>query len=196
MKKRDLALKFSNPRLLAAIYYGLLSVVGTILINALLVFIGIDETIPLFKSVILGMFVASASGALFGKAIIYCPRPYLAKTFWLGFIMVIASLPIFALGLHFFMEEENNLLFSLVNVRAMIYHYIQVLAYSYILFGFFLAIAAGCASMYLRAYLVYDILHTDERDSQRMPEFIGKKNKTKAQTAKFTAKHKKTSTAK
>lgn len=163
MRKQDPALTFSNPRLLAAIYFGLLSVVGTILINALLTSIGVEQTIPVFESVILGVVVAAGTGALFGEAIVHCKKPYKAKTFWLGFIMVIASLPVFALGFVFFMETTYEKLFSVAKFQEMFYVYLIVLAYSYILFGILLAIASGLAAMYLRGQLVYDILHTQRR---------------------------------
>lgn len=163
MKTQDPALTFSNPRLLAAIYFGLLSVVGTILTNALLSSIGIAEIIPVFQSIILGMIVASCTGALFGESIIYCKKPYKIKTFWIGFSMVMASLPIFDLGLLFFMKETNTTLLSVAKFPDLIYSYLIILVYSYILFGFFLAIGAGIAAMYLRGQLVYDILHIPEK---------------------------------
>lgn len=163
MKKQDPALTFSNPRLLAAIYFGLLSVVGTILINAFLTSIGVEEIIPVFEAVLLGMLVAAITGAVFGESIVHCKKPYKAKTFWLGFTMVIASLPFFALGLVVLMHEENAQLYAVATLRDMIFFYLVVLAYSYILFGIVLAIASGLAAMYLRGQLVYDILHTYER---------------------------------
>ena len=167
MKKQDPALTISNPRLLCAIYFGLLSVVGTILIDALLTSIGIEEIIPVFEAVLLGMVVSSCTGALFGEAIVHCEKPYKAKTFWIGFSMVIASLPVFDLGLLLFMEAKNNQLFAIAKFHDMVYLYFVVLAYSYILFGILLAVASGLAAMYLRGRLVYDILHTDARRRNR-----------------------------
>ncbi|MFT4058091.1 MAG: hypothetical protein QM652_00925 [Legionella sp.] len=180
MKKHDPALYFSNPRLLGAIYFGLLSVVGTILIDALLTFLGIKEIIPLYQAILIGMIVASATGALCSKQIIYCPKPFKFKTFWIGFTMVLASLPFFALGLVLGMSEEGSLLFSITNFKELAYTYVVILAYSYVLFGFLLAIAAGIAAVYLRGWLVYDILHTDKRRSMRLPRFVTAHNKAKA----------------
>lgn len=191
MHEEDPALDFSNPRLLSAIYFGLLSVVGTILINALLTLIGYEEIVPLFKAIVLGMIVASATGGIFGKHIVCCPRPYTTKVFGIGFIMVIVSLPFFALGLLYFIKQTPNALFSLSDFQSLAYTYIVVLAYSYILFGILLAIAAGFASIYLRAYLVYDILHTDKRKSVRLPKFVSAQNKSKA-AMKFDDEHDKT----
>ncbi len=163
MKTIDPALTFSNPRLLSAIYFGLLSVVGTILINALLTTIGIEEIIPVWQAVLLGMVVAAGTGALFGESIVHCKKPYNRKVFWLGFSMVIASIPVFDLGLILFMKEANSNLFSVASLSSMVGFYLVVLAYSYVLFGFILAIASGLAAMYLRGRLVYDVMHTHER---------------------------------
>lgn len=180
MKTEDSALHFSNPRILGAIYFGLLSVVGTILINAFLTLIGIRELVPLFQAIILGMIIASLTGAVCGKRIIYCPKPFVIKTFWIGFTMVLASLPFFALGLVFFMQDSGSSLFSFQNFKDIAYAYLVVLAYSYVLFGVVLAIAAGFASIYLRGWLVYDILHTDKRKSMRLPRFVAARNRAKS----------------
>jgi hypothetical protein len=166
MAKQDPALTISNPRLLAAIYFGLLSVVGTILINALLTLMGYDELIPVFQAIIIGVIVAGATGALFGEQIVHCKKPYKKKVFILGFIMVIASLPFFALGLTICMILENSTGgVPITGILSMLYFYLDVLAYSYVLFGILLAIGSGLAAMYLRGQFVYDILHTYEETS-------------------------------
>ncbi|HDV5828489.1 TPA: hypothetical protein RJD89_000976 [Legionella pneumophila] len=174
MNTQDPALSISNPRLLSAIYFGLLSVVGTILINAFLTSIGIEEIIPVYQSVILGMVVASCTGAIFGEAIVHCKKPYKRKTFWLGFSMVIASLPVFDLGLVFLMSEANAKLFEVTDLDSMVLFYLVVLAYSYVLFGILLAVASGLAAMYLRGKLVYDILHTQTRRQQKHKHALAK----------------------
>lgn len=161
--KKDPAEHFSNPRMLAAIYFGLLSVVGTILINAFLNTLGIQEIIPLYQSIFLGMAVASGTGALFGERLICSHKPYKRTAFWIGFTMVMASLPVFVLGLVLLMDESNTVFFSLEKTQGMVLFYLKVLGYSYLLYGFFLAIAAGLAAMYLRAQLVYDLLYSDEQ---------------------------------
>lgn len=186
MNKQDPALDFPNPRLLATVYYGLLSVVGTILINAFLTTIGIKELVPLFQAIILGMVVASITGALFGKSIVHCPRPYKLKTFFLGFIMVLLSLPFFDLGLLLFMDTSENQALKVINFHDFVSAYLIVLGYSYILFGFLLAIASGLASIYLRRHFVYQILRTDRRQSHRLPQYVGSADRTKPKPAKKT----------
>jgi hypothetical protein len=168
MARRDPALTISNPRLIAAIYFGLLSVVGTILINAFLTLIGIDEIIPVFEAILIGVLVASCTGALFGEHIVHSKKPYKNKVFWLGFTMVIASLPLFDLALFVCMILENSTPIPITGIQSMLYSYLLVLAYSYILFGILLAVASGLAAMYLRGQLVYDILHTYKESSIEM----------------------------
>jgi hypothetical protein len=172
MKDKDPALSVTNPRLIAAIYFGLLSVVGTILINAFLTVIGIEELIPVFEAIILGVVVAGATGALFGEQIVHCKKPYKLKTFLLGFGMVIVSLPVFDFGLLMFIIRENTCILPMYTMHSTLYFYFGVLAYSYALFGVLLAIASGLAALYLRGQLVYDILHIYEESSietQRLP---------------------------
>ena len=53
------------------------------------------------------MIVASCTGAIFGERIIHCPKPYKVKTFFIGFFMVIASLPVFDLGFVFIYERRK-----------------------------------------------------------------------------------------
>lgn len=77
--------------------------------------------------------------------------------------MVMAALPIFDLGLLLLIEQEHQHLFLLAKLHHMVYLYLIILVYSYILFGFLLAIASGLASMYLRHQLVYDVLHQHRR---------------------------------
>lgn len=175
MKHQDPALTISTPRLLAAIYFGLLSVVGTVLINAFLTLIGIAELIPLFKAIILGVVVAGATGALFGDQIVHCKKPYKLRVFYLGFIMVIASLPVFDLGLFAFMMD-NGTLPAITQNHTLLVSYVIVVAYSYILFGIKLAVAAGLAAMYLRGKLVYDILHTYKPTKLELPPEVEDKH--------------------
>ncbi len=186
MNKQDPALEFSNPRLLASVYYGLLSVVGTILINAFLTTIGYVELVPLFKAIILGMIVASITGAIFGERIVHCPEPYKLKTFLLGFIMVLLSLPFFDLGLLLFMDTTENQALKVNNFSDFLYAYCVVLLYSYILFGFLLAIASGLASIYLRGQFVHHILYTDKRKSHSLPRYKSAPKKTKSKPAPKT----------
>ncbi|KTD54336.1 hypothetical protein Lsai_3158 [Legionella sainthelensi] len=195
MKNEDPALTISNPRLLAAVYYGLLSVVGTILIDVLLTSLDIMEIVPLFQSIVLGVIVAAITGAIFGELIVHCPKPYKLKTFMLGFVMVLLSLPFFDLGLMYFIEESERPIFKITNFQDLFLSYLSVLGHSYILFGFLLAIAAGVASMYLRGLFVYQILHTDKRRSHRLPRYIGELDKVKAKPTpkKRTMQRKKTS---
>lgn len=177
MKKQDEVFAFSNPRLLSAIYFGLLSVVGTMLINALLSILNIDNGAPLFKAVLWGMFVASCTGAIFGRHIIYCKKPYQIKTFLIGFFMVLISLPVFDFGILLLMQQTKDSLYSISNWHEFVHVFMLIFGYSYVLFGFVLAIGSGLAAMYLRGRLVYDILHTD--DDPKLQQIVEIKPKSR-----------------
>jgi hypothetical protein len=177
MKKRDPALSFEYSGLIGAIYFGLLSVVGTVLTNAFLSLLGIEQMVPLFVAVLLGMAVSSIMGALFGKYIIQCKYPYYAKTFLIGFAMVMISLPIFDLGIVLFMKESYKSLFASSQFHDLVPFYFIVLGYSYVLFGFALGIGSGLAAMFLRGRLVYDALHTYPHEYYTPAEPDEEKNK-------------------
>lgn len=162
MRKHDEAVTFEYPHLLGAVYFGLLSVVGTILTNALLVSLGIEELVPLYQAILLGMLVSAAMGAIFGERIIHTPKPYKLKTFWMGFTMVIASLPLFDIGIFIFLKEETQSILPTLNMKDILSSYLIIVGYSYMLFGVPLAVCSGFAAMYLRGQMVYDIVFTDE----------------------------------
>ena len=168
MRQKDAALSFSKSRLLAAIYFGLLSIVPSIFIDGLLKDLDYKELIPIYWLVLWGVTIAACMGALFGEHIIHCKKPYKVKTFWLGFIMVLSSLPLFDLGLLFFIKEENPHLLSLTHAHHLFNAYITLLAYSYLIFGIVLAIASGIAAMYLREQLIYDILKTYKKSNRSL----------------------------
>ncbi|MGL5741162.1 MAG: hypothetical protein ACRCXC_00710 [Legionella sp.] len=95
--------------------------------------------------------------------------------------MVLLSLPFFDLGLVFFMNESENQIIKISNFHDFVSAYFMVLGYSYVLFGFLLALASGIASLYLRDQLVYHILYTDKRRSHSLPRYVGTKQvKTKS----------------
>lgn len=171
MKAKDPAVTFSNPRLLSAIYFGILSVVATLLINAFLNILGLAQDAPLFQSVLWGMIIASITGAIFGKYIVQCPEPYRLKTFLTGFFMVLLSLPFFVLGVAMLMRSSDTSLWQLTTWHNFYFVFIIMLGYSYLLFGFLLAIAAGLAAMYLRGSFVGHVLHTnDDPELQRLAD--------------------------
>lgn len=178
MKKHDLALTCPNPRIISAIYFGLLSVVGTILIDAFLTTLGVKERVPLFFAIILGMIVSSIAGGLMGDRLIHSITPYKLKAFMIGFLMVILSLPFFALGLFLMMKQGETTTIS-TTPTSQLYYYFYVLLHSYLYFGILLAIGSGFAAMYLRGSLVYDILSTYQSKNKitKLPDSPMEKNK-------------------
>lgn len=160
--EEDNALTLSNPRLLTALYFALLAVIATCIIDTALFLLGAEQFLPLFKAILLAVIVAGCFGALFGKRIVHCHKPYRRKAFLYGCLMVLVALPFYVLG--FFLLQENPALSSAnMNLTELIANYLFILFYSFIIAGLWLAIAAGFAAMYLRGHLVYDILHSKYR---------------------------------
>lgn len=158
--KKDEALAISNPRLLAAAYFGLLAVILTVLIDTLLNVIGIERILPTFQALLLSTATASCFGAIFGEWIVHASKPYRRKTFLLGCAMVISALPVYDLVFVFLLQKAHPLVFENLGFGAIAMTYLLIIFYSFIAVGLWLAIAAGFAAMYLRGHLVYDILHS------------------------------------
>lgn len=164
MSKKDLAMQISNARLISCVYFGLLAVVATIIIDTFLYLIGVSEFIPTFWAVILATIIAAIFGALFGEKIIHVERRYRSRSFKWGLIMVLAALPVYDLGLYILMQYHHPESFTSATLPEHLYLFGMLLLYSFLLVGIWLAIIAGFAAMYLRSKLVYDILDTDEKE--------------------------------
>ncbi|RMX22072.1 hypothetical protein EAS68_00645 [Legionella jordanis] len=163
MSQEDQALTLSNPRLLSAVYFLLLSVILTCIIDVLFYFLGAEQFLPLFKAIVLAVIIAACFGALFGEKIVHSPKPYGHRVFLWGFLMVIAALPFYDLGYLLLANDGTSQSFWQGKPQESLQIYLFVLAYSFIIAGFWLAIAAGLAAMYLRGRLVYDILRSKYR---------------------------------
>jgi hypothetical protein len=146
-----------NPRLIAAIYFALLAVIATFLLDITLMSLGVIELLPIFQSIILAAIIAAIFGGLFGKLIILSPKPYKMKAFIWGFLMVIAALPFYCLGLLYFFSLHHPELYDGSTIGHYLALYGFLLLYSFILAGLWLAIVAGFASIYLRGSLIKEL---------------------------------------
>lgn len=162
MDKRDEALTLSNPRLLCAVFFGLLAIVMTVVVDTILYSLGIEKILPTFQAIILDVIIASIFGALFGKKIIYSEKPYARRAFLWGFLMVISAIPLYALLFLALFARHHPQVFHNFDWYSVITTYFFILFYSFIFVGLWLAIAAGLAALYLRGHLVYDLLHSKE----------------------------------
>ena len=168
--KQDEALTISNPRLIAAVYFGMLAIVANIVIDTLLYAIGIEQLLPISKAILLATVVAASFGALFGERIVHSKVPYKKHVFYWAFLMVILALPIYNFGLLFLLKENHADLFAHADWIRLIYLYLFVLVYSFILAGIWLAIIAGLAAIYLRGHVVYYILKSHYKKPEYYPE--------------------------
>lgn len=155
MTSKDEAINISNPRLLSAIYFALLAIIANLIIDTLLYNLGVQLLMPTFKALLLAAGVAGIFGALFGKKIICCPYPFKKRVFGWAFLMVIIALPFHTLGFLLFFQDSHAHLFDDASIVHLLGMYFLVLFYSFILFGFWLALFAGIAAIYLRGRLIY-----------------------------------------
>lgn len=153
----DRALKIDNARILTGVYFGLLAVVFTLVLDATIYFLGFAQFIPLFEGTLLAMFIASVFGMLFGEKIVHSKPPFKKKAFYWGFIKTLCALPFYCLGFMFFYFSHNPDLAADMSWSAIFWFYLKIVAESYILIGFWLAILSGLAAMYLRSKIVYYI---------------------------------------
>jgi hypothetical protein len=158
--KRDEALEISNPRLLSAAYFCLLAVIITIVMDTLLYAMGVKQLIPTFQAVLLAAIFAACFGAIFGEKIIHSPKPYSRKAFLWGFLMVLAALPFYDVIFLYLLNQFHPKLLEGLSAGNVLLAYLSIVLYSFIFAGFWLAITAGFAAMYLRGHIVYDILHS------------------------------------
>lgn len=161
MSVQDRELAISNPRLISAVYFGVLAIIATVIIDFSFNALGVERMIPTFKAVLLAAIVAACFGALFGKKIINSPEPYHLKSFLWGFFMVLVALPIYDLIFLYLFKGHHAENFVGATPSELGVTYLFILLYSFILAGIWLAIAAGLAALYLRSHLIYDILHSE-----------------------------------
>ncbi|KTC71693.1 hypothetical protein Lbir_1548 [Legionella birminghamensis] len=162
MKKSiDDAMSLHNPRLLSASYFAFLAIIGTILIDTLLVLFGLEQILPVFVAVVLAGFTAGVFGFLFGKKIVHCPRPYRLRVFLYGLFMTLSALPFYDFLFLYILKEYDTYLELIPHSHSLISVYLFILINSFIIVGWWLAILSGLAAVYLRGHLVYIILHSE-----------------------------------
>lgn len=161
--RKDEALTVSNPRLISAIYFGLLSMIFTLVISTIVDALGLQRILPLFHAMILAGFVAALFGALFGERIIHSPSPYHRATFWWAFLMMLLAVPVYCLGFVAFFNIHHAPMFVNATFFDQLRFYVFILGYSYIIFGLWLAIFGGFCALYLRGYLVYYIMNSKRK---------------------------------
>ena len=160
MDVQDQALTLSNPRTLAAVFFSMLAIIATLVVDMVLYALGIKQLVPISEAILLGVIVALFFGALFGERIVHSQKPYTKHVFFWAFLMVVVALPVYNIGIIYLMRENHITLFSHASLKQLVSLYLFVLMYSFILAGVWLAILAGLAALYLRGHIVYYILQS------------------------------------
>lgn len=149
-----------NARILTAVYFGLLAVVFTLLLDATLYGLGMPQLIPLFEGTLLAMFVASVFGYFYGEKIINTPRPFARTVFMAGFVMTISAIPVYILGFTFFYMFNHPDFIVNFTILTFFRAYTFILLYGFVLIGIWLAIIAGLAALYLRSRISYYVVES------------------------------------
>ena len=152
----DLSTTVSNPRLIAACYFCLLSLIVIFFLDSLFALkLYLVAALPTSYALLWGGATAAIFGALFGKSIIYAKQPYFLKTFLLGFFLIFAAMPLYDLGVMIIVHFIDPTFLNQPTLAHAFATYCVVLYYSYIYFGIWFAVLSGVAAMYLRGFLVY-----------------------------------------
>lgn len=152
--------KLPNPRLLGAIYFSLLAVIATLVVDKLLYVVGKEQFLPTAEALLLAVIVAACFGALFAKRILHSDAPYRLHVFFWAVLMVVLALPVYDLGFLFLLKKHALTSFANENLSALLSLYLFILAYSFILAGLWLPIVAGISAIYLRTYLASYLMHS------------------------------------
>jgi len=156
--RSDRALKIQNARILTGVYFGLLAVVFTLSLDATIYLLGLNQILPLFEGTLLAMLVATVFGMLFGEKIVHAKPPFKRHVFMWGWLMTLLALPFYDLGfLIFYVMLHMDFIVSMSSI-SLLQLYGIIFIQSFVLIGFWLAIIAGFAAIYLRARLVYYII--------------------------------------
>lgn len=156
-ERSDRALKIHNARILTGVYFGLLAVVFTLMLDAAIYLLGLYQVLPLFEGALLAMLIATVFGMLFGEGIVHAKAPFKRHVFLLGWAMTLCALPFYDMGFLIFYIFQHTEFIVTMTIKTLIQLYGVILVQSFVLVGFWLALFAGLAAIYLRSRLVYYI---------------------------------------
>ena len=170
MNTYDEAQNLQNPRLLSAVYFGLLSIIAVLASDALLYALGVGKLLSLSKAIGLSMCTAALVGALFGKTILHSNITHRTHTFLIGFLMVITAYPFYNLGFLYLLRDNHPSLFAHASTTHLIDMYFYTLGYGFLISGFWVAIYSGLAAIYLRKHVVYYVVRSVNQRRRNAPE--------------------------
>jgi len=162
MDTREQATSLSNPRTIAAVYFAILAVVATLVIDLILYELGVVQILPLAQGLLLSILVAGFFGALFGKKIACSISPSHWHSFIWGALMAIVTLVFYMFGFILLMYINQPEKFSDTSVLHFMESYLISLAYAFFLAGIWLVILTGIAAVYLRSKLIHYITEGDQ----------------------------------
>ena len=160
MREHDEALSLPNPRIISAVYFGLLAVMFTLALDTVLYAFGINQLLPLYQATLLADVTTACFAALFAKRMVYCQGAYLKKSFFWAVLMTFIAIPIYDAGFVGLIALNSPAMFDHSSFSTILQFYLVIVLYSFILCGWWLALVTGVAAMYLRGCLIYYILRS------------------------------------
>lgn len=140
-----------SPRIIAAIFYTIISLLATILVQLMLHGFGMGELIPWHYSLLLTPPIAWCSAWCFGRLIIFGKSRRKLLCFFWGVCVVLVSLPLYDLCLLFLLRHIHPSMYRAGESLAAYFQlYLMMVCYSLILIGSWLALLSGFAALYLR----------------------------------------------
>ena len=138
-------------RVTSAIYFVLISIPITVIIQFLLYQANMSGLLSVAVSLLLSVLLAYALGWSFGKVILDTTAPYKLKCFLLGILYCLCFVFIYDVFLVFLLDYKD---FTINNqqpgISSYLVAYLYILIYSLITVASWLSILMGLATVYLR----------------------------------------------
>lgn len=168
MQNQNEHLTLPNPRLVSAIFFGVLSIIFTFILHVIIHYgMGFEQMIPLYEGILCAVFIAAFFGALFGKRIFQTTSPIFLRAFLWAYLMILVALPFYDIGFVYFFMQTHPELFLQTTIAQIFNFYLFVLFYSIVLIGIWLGLLAGLSAIYLRGPLARYILQSINRRTRQ-----------------------------
>ena len=159
--------KYPKARKFSGIYYAIISILVTLVVQSTLYLFKASGLIPFFQGLLLALITAYVSGAIFGKRIAKTAPPYKLKCFLWGVLVIIVALPFYSLGLtYLFQLNHPSAILSNSKLSEFSALYLAILSYCAVL-GLFLSILSGIAAIYFRDKLYPGYLMFIEKQNSK-----------------------------
>lgn len=138
----------SHQTLLASAYTICLGLLATTLVLLFFKALGLGGVLPILPSILLAIVVAGFVGMLFNRTLL--KQQSIKKSFLLGVLFLVISLPFYDLGALFLIKEQFQGTHVLqASLKDYFQLYCLILIYSFVFIGSWLSIFCGFSSIIL-----------------------------------------------